>query len=128
MTIAEAGEQYGLSTDTLRYYERIGLIPPVTRNKGGSRDYGEKDCMWVQFAKCMRQAGIPVEALIEYVNLFQCGEETKESRRTILKEQRELLIVRMAELQRTLDLLNYKIEHYDNLDGEAVKKFRGEIL
>jgi DNA-binding transcriptional MerR regulator len=73
MTIAETGAQYGLTTDTLRYYERIGLIPPVTRRRGGSRDYGESDCRWVSFIKCMRAAGIPVESLIEYVSLFQQG-------------------------------------------------------
>jgi DNA-binding transcriptional MerR regulator len=80
MTIANAGKQYGLSTDTLRYYERIGLLPPVTRNKNDIRRYTEWDCGWVSFIKCMRTAGIPVEALIEYVALFQKGDSTRHAR------------------------------------------------
>ncbi|MDR1249434.1 MAG: MerR family transcriptional regulator, partial [Treponema sp.] len=82
MTIAEVAEQYGLSTDTLRYYERVGLIPPVRRGKGGIRDYSDKDIEWVGFIKCMRIANIPIEVLKEYVNLFKKGEDTRESRKT----------------------------------------------
>jgi DNA-binding transcriptional MerR regulator len=84
MTITKVAEQYGLSTDTLRYYERIGLIPTVQRNKAGNRDYNETDCNRVKFVKCMRSAGIPVESLTEYVRLFLMGEETRETRKTIL--------------------------------------------
>ena len=53
MTIAEVSEKYGLTADTLRYYERVGLLPPVPRTSGGIRDYGEKDCGWIEFIKCM---------------------------------------------------------------------------
>jgi len=73
MTIAEVGKKYGLSTDTLRYYERIGLLAPIPRTKGGIRDYGEIDCQAVEFIKCMRGAGVAIEALVEYVSLFQGG-------------------------------------------------------
>lgn len=71
MTIAEVSKQYGLSQDTLRYYERVGMIPPVTRTAGGICDYQEEDLGWVELAKCMRSAGLPVESLIEYVKLFR---------------------------------------------------------
>ncbi|MDR3337867.1 MAG: MerR family transcriptional regulator [Treponema sp.] len=124
MTIAEAGAQYGLTTDTLRYYERIGLIPPVTRNRGGSRDYSESDCRWVSFIKCMRSAGIPVEVLIEYVTLFQKGEDTRQVRKEILKEQRTLLAARIVELQKTAELLDYKIANYDTILVEYEKKLQ----
>ncbi|MDR2479541.1 MAG: MerR family transcriptional regulator [Treponema sp.] len=60
MTTAEVSAQYGLSLDTLRYYERIGLIPPVTRNRNRIRNFTEMDRNWVGFIKCMRSAGIPV--------------------------------------------------------------------
>jgi DNA-binding transcriptional MerR regulator len=113
MKIAEVSERYGLSADTLRYYERVGLIPHVTRNDGGIRDYGELDLKRVEFIKCMRSAGLPVEVLIEYVALVQQGDETIEARKAILKEQRELLAARMKEMQKTLDLLEYKIEVYE---------------
>ena len=71
MMITDVSKKYGISVDTLRYYERIGLIPPVNRNESGYRDYTEEDCEWVYFAVAMRSAGISVEALIEYVDLFQ---------------------------------------------------------
>ena len=122
MTIAEVSEKYGLSTDTLRYYERIGLLAPVPRTKGGIRDYGQIDCLAVEFIKCMRGAGVAIEALVEYVSLFQKGDSTRETRKDILREQRELLIARIAEMQEALDKLNFKIENYDTLVWDAEKK------
>lgn len=113
MTITEVSKQYDIPADTLRYYERVGLIPSVPRSKSGFRDYDEESCRWVQFSKCMRKAGIQVEALIEYVALFQQGEPTKEARKQILLEQRDLLRERVAEMQETLSYLDSKIEHYD---------------
>jgi DNA-binding transcriptional MerR regulator len=71
MKIAELSERYGISSDTLRYYERIGLIQPVNRNESGIRDYNEIDLKRVEFIKCMRSAWLPIEALIEYVGLVQ---------------------------------------------------------
>ena len=113
MTIAEVSQKYDLSQDTLRYYERIGLIPSVNRNKSGNRDYTEEDCRWVEFIKCMRSAGLPIEVLIEYVGLFQQGDATIEARKELLTEQRKQLIERMKDMQKTLERLNYKIERYE---------------
>lgn len=124
MTIAEVSRAYGLSADTLRYYERIGLIPTVNRGKGGIRDYAEEDCMWVSFAKCMRGAGLPIEALIEYVSLFAQGDETKEARKQILVEQRALLAERMEKMQGTLERLDYKIERYEDTIVRAENELR----
>src|SRR5260221_4475536 len=114
MKIGEVSEQYGLSSDTLRYYERIGLIQPVHRTASGIRDYNELDLRRVDFIKCMRSAGLPVEVLIEYVGLVQQGDQTIEARKEILIEQRELLATRMKEMQKTLDILDHKIEVYEN--------------
>jgi len=113
MKIAEVSERHGLSLDTLRYYERIGLIPPVNRSESGIRDYQEIDERRVEFIKCMRSAGLPIEVLIEYVGLVQLGDQTIEARKEILKEQRVLLAARMQEMQKTLDLLDHKIEVYE---------------
>jgi DNA-binding transcriptional MerR regulator len=124
MKIAEVSEQFDLSTDTLRYYERVGLIPPVHRNESGIRDYNELDLRRVDFIKCMRSAGLPIEVLIEYVALVQQGDTTIEARKDILKEQRELLLARMNEMQKTLDILNHKIEVYEKA---VLKKERGMI-
>lgn len=115
MTIAEVSKLMNLSNDTLRYYERIGLIPPVHRNQSGIRDYDEEDLRWVEFIKCMRSAGLPIEALIEYVSLFRQGDDTTDARKALLIEQRDLLIKRMEDMQATLDRLNKKIEHYEHI-------------
>lgn len=115
MLISEVSARYGLSTDTLRYYERIGLIPRVHRNESGLRDYTEQDCRWVEFVKCMRGAGLPIEALIEYVALFQRGEETLKARLEILTQQRDQLEARIQELQGTLKRLDFKIAWYDRI-------------
>lgn len=108
MTIAEASKKYDISADTLRYYERIGLIPPVPRTKSGIRDYDEASCGWIQLMKCMRKAGVQIEALIEYVALYQQGEETARARKAILEEQREQLRMRLEEMQESLHLLDKK--------------------
>ena len=113
MKIAEVSEQYGLSADTLRYYERVGLITPVHRNEGGIRDYSELDLRRVDFIKCMRSAGLLIEVLIEYVALVQKGDKTIAARKEILVEQRELLVARMREMQKTPDILDHKIEVYE---------------
>ena len=113
MKIAEVSEQYSISSDTLRYYERVGLIQPVNRKESGIRDYNELDLRRVEFIKCMRSAGLPIEVLIDYVALVQKGDKTIEARKEILKEQRGLLIARMQEMQKTLDVLDHKIEVYE---------------
>lgn len=124
MTITEVSVKYELSQDTLRYYERIGLLPPVNRGTSGARDYTEQDCAWVDLIKCMRGAGIPVEVLIDYVQMFQQGDSTRSARKVLLEEQRELLSKRIEEMQKTLNRLSYKIEHYDNVLYEAEQSLR----
>ena len=114
MKIAEVSERYALSSDTLRYYERIGLLPTVTRTESGIRDYSELDIRRVEFIKCMRGAGLPIEVLIDYVGLLQQGDQTIAARKEILKEQRKLLIIRMQEMQKPLDILEHKIEVYES--------------
>ena len=115
MTIAETSKKYGLTADTLRYYERIGLIPPVPRTKGGVRDFDETSCRWIELIKCMRSAGVQIEALIEYGALCRQGEGTEERRKDILAEQRALLLGRMEKMQRSLERLDYKIANYDKI-------------
>jgi len=124
MKIMEVSERHGITADTLRYYERIGLIPHVQRNESGIRDYNELDLRRVEFIKCMRSAGLPIEVLIEYVGLVQQGDQTIEARKEILKEQRKQLVARMEEMQKTLDMLDHKIEVYEN----AVLKKEKEII
>jgi Predicted transcriptional regulators len=121
MRMAEVSAKFELSQDTLRYYERIGLIPPVNRNNNGIREYTEDNLRWVEFIKCMRSAGLPIEALIEYVNLFQKGDVTLNARKELLIEQREQLRLRIEEMVETLGRLDSKIENYEQSPREKEK-------
>ncbi|HEX9012578.1 MAG TPA: MerR family transcriptional regulator, partial [Anaerolineaceae bacterium] len=97
---------------------------PVHRSESGIRDYSEVDLKRVEFIKCMRSAGLPVEALTEYMELYQQGDQTVDARKEILVEQREKLRSKMREMQKTLDMLDYKIDMYE----KVVLKKEKEII
>ena len=125
MTITEVSKKYEMTADTLRYYERIGLIPPVNRNHSGIRDFTEEDCNWVQFIKCMRGAGLSIEVLIEYVTIFQEGNSTIKARKALLIEQRNHLADKIEEIKETLKRLDMKIDGYEErvlIKEEQLKK------
>lgn len=126
MTISEVSKKYNLTADTIRYYERIGLIPPVHRNGSGNRDFLEEDCNWLEFIKCMRGAGLSIEVLIDYVTMFQQGNSTTQARKNLLIEQRELLVGRIEEMQATLKRLDRKIERYDEIVEENASRLLGK--
>lgn len=113
MKIAEVSKRYGISSDTLRYYERIGLLNPVPRTSSGVRDYAEADCQRIEFVKCMRNAGMPIDVLIEYMKLLEQGDETAAQRKALLEEQRDRIAQRIQAMQDGLDRLNAKIETYE---------------
>ncbi len=124
MRISEVSEKFDLTPDTLRYYERIGLIPDVKRNGSGNRDYTDQDCKWVEFVKCMRDAGLSIEVLVEYLDLFQQGDSSIEDRKKLLIEQRDLLDKRLEEMQKTVDRLNHKIEIYEEKVVRSEKQLK----
>lgn len=112
MTIREVSDRYGITQDALRYYERAGMIPPVGRTAGGIRDYRGEDLGWVELALCMRSAGLPVEAIAEYVRLCRQGDSTIEARLELLTRQRDILLERQRQTEETLERLGYKISRY----------------
>ena len=121
MTIAEVSKKVHLSADTLRYYERIGLIPEVNRTESGIRNYTEEDLGWIEFSKCMRNAGMSIEALIEYIKLYKKGDVTLEARKQLLISQKDVIKERLEEIQNTFDRINYKIKNYEKLLVEREK-------
>ena len=126
MKIAEVSQRYGISTDTLRYYERIGLLRHVPRNSSGIRDYDEASCDAVEFVKCMRDAGMSIEALVEYMELIEQGDGTTAARKELLSRQSEAIRARIADLERALERLEYKIEHYDEVMAGHERALRPE--
>nr|WP_241636019.1 MerR family transcriptional regulator [Fusobacterium gastrosuis] len=113
MTIKEVSEILNISQDTLRYYEKIGVIPIVKRTAGGIRNYQEEDIAWIQLATCMKNAGLPIKVMIDYLNLYQQGDSTIQARYNLLKEQREKLLEQKKQIDETLEKLNYKIARYE---------------
>lgn len=113
MTIKQVCQRYGLTQDTLRYYEKIGVIPPVHRSASGIRDYDEHDLGWVENAVCLRSAGVPVESIAEYVKLYQAGDETFAARRDLLSHVLADLTEQRSQLDATIQKLTYKVSRYE---------------
>ncbi len=115
MTISEVSKKYDITTDTLRWYERIGLINGVPRKSSGLRDYDEENCKTIEFIKCMRNAGLSIDFLQKYMELFKKGDSTLLERRQLLMDEREILRKQIKEMKATLERLDFKIENYDKL-------------
>ena len=110
MTIKQVCQRYGLTQDTLRYYEKIGVIPPVHRSASGIRDSDEHD---LENAVCLRNAGVPVESIAEYVKLYQAGDETFAARRDLLSHVLADLTEQRSQLDAAIQKLTYKVSRYE---------------
>lgn len=113
MTIKKVSKQFNISSATLRYYEKIGLMDPVTKNESGHREYEEKDLRRINFIKCMRTSGVSIEGIKKYVDLFNEGEHTISERKQILVEQLNELTLQVENLQKVVTYLKNKIENYE---------------
>ncbi len=123
MTITEVSNKYNLTKDTIRYYEKIGLIPKVPRNKSGIREFNEESCRWLEFIKCMRQSGMQIEVLIKYVDLFKQGEKTVKERKKLLEQQLKKLLDKEENIKNTIERLKFKIKIYDEIVEGKRKDF-----
>jgi DNA-binding transcriptional MerR regulator len=124
MNSKEAAEMFDLTTDTVRYYERVGVIPPIQRDKNGYRVYTTRDLNWIYLAKSLRHAGVSIESLIEFATLSQLGGNVEQAQKQILQDQLREITEKLEEMTKTRDLLQYKIDTYD----EHIAKFKsGEV-
>ena len=126
MNIAEASKKVNLSAHTLRYYERIGLIPEVKRTESGIRNYTEKDLGFIELAKNMRNVGMSISSLIKYVKLYKKGASTIEARKQLLISQREIIKEKLNEIQNSFDMITYKINNYDEVLKLREKQLSGK--
>ena len=110
MTIKEVSDQFEISRDTLRYYEKIGLIGPIGKKANGIRDFVSTDCQRIEFVKCMRKADIPVEVLIQYMRLYDSETDRSEERKALLIHQRDELQMKLDSMNQAMDRLNHKID------------------
>jgi DNA-binding transcriptional MerR regulator len=112
LTIGEAAERTGLSLDTLRYYERIGLLPPIARHKG-IRRYSEADLEWILFVAHLRATDMPVKDIRAITSLAIQGQSTMPQRRAVLVEHRAKIEHQIIALQEALQLIDKKLAYYD---------------
>ena len=119
-SIAEAARRSGLSIDTLRYYERIKLVEPPARDAAGRRAYSDDDLGWLAFLTKLRLTGMPIKRMREYASLRHHGAASAGRRKSILVDQRTSVAERIAELQACLDILDYKIDHYDQVERKVL--------
>ncbi len=124
MNIKQASEISGISADTIRYYERIGIIPAIKRSTSGIRNFDDEDLKWLQFSRQMRTAGVSIEALIEYIQLFQMGDQTIDARVHLLNEQKMQLDEKIKSLVNATDRLAYKIDNYQTHMIQTEKNLR----
>ena len=126
MNIAEVAKKYGVAPDTIRYYEKAGLIPAAPRRASGIRNFDEKTCNWLEFIVCMRSAGLTIETLTEYVRLYKKGKSTVSERKNLLVNQREELRRKKEQIEATLNRLDYKISLYEQIEAGKRKDFMEE--
>lgn len=115
MTIREIAAKTNMSTDTLRYYERIGLLPPVPRNAAGIRNYDEYFVNFINFIKKLKASGMSLEHIIDYIRLAEMGDATIQERKKVLAEARETLLDKINSLQLVAELADYQLRNYENL-------------
>lgn len=126
MTIKEVSTKYELTPDTLRYYEKIGLISDVPRTKSGIRNYGLKEEKRIEFIKCMRSSGVEIEVLCEYLKYLEEGVVTVSKRKALLEEQRLRLLEKEQRIIKTIEKLDYKISLYQEIEEGKRKDFSEE--
>lgn len=124
MRIEEVSREFGIPKDTLRYWERIGLLPEIHRNSSGYRDYSETDKNWVFYIQALHNAGVSIEALSEFVTLYRKGERNSPARKQLLIDQREELLDQIEQIKKTIAYLSYKIDNW----GSHMLNYESEKL
>ena len=112
-TVGEMAKTLGVPASTLRYYDKEGLLPFVKRSSGGIRMFEETDYEWLKVISCLKKAGMSLKDIREYIQLAMEGDSTIDQRLDLFLNQRKVLLEQMAELQQTLDTLDYKCWYYE---------------
>lgn len=118
MTIKEVVEITGLSQDTLRFYEKKGLVGPINKTSSGIRNYSDEDISRIKFVKCMRSASLSIDILKEYIDLYDEGNNTKEQQKELLTKQKDILENKINDMKKAYDLLCHKLDLFYNKEGD----------
>ena len=131
-TIGEMAARRDVPASTLRYYDKEGLLPFVERSSGGIRTFHEKDFAWLRIIGCMKKAGMPIKDIRQYIELAMYGDDTIDARLQLFEHQRDSLHAQLAELQHTLQMVEYKCWYYETAKAagtiEAPKNMTDEEL
>ena len=112
-TVGEMAQKLGVPASTLRYYDKEGLLPFVERTSGGIRMFRENDFEWLQVIRCMKQAGMSIKDIRQYIELAMQGDDTIDTRLEMFQHQREVLTQQIQQLQHTLETVEYKCWFYE---------------
>lgn len=118
MNISEISKRLNLSVYTLRYYEKIGIIQGITHDAKGRREFTEKDAKWLEYIVRLKKMQMPIEKMKWYANLRYMGNSTVAERCDLLKEHKESLLVKVKDLNESIEFLNYKIDIYNKMKEE----------
>ncbi|MET3557450.1 DNA-binding transcriptional MerR regulator [Streptococcus rupicaprae] len=119
-TITEVSQRYDIKPNTIRYYERIGLLPSLPRQANGNRYFTDELNKWLEMVICLRHSGVPIDVLMDYCQLLMQGDKTVGAREALLKKQLAVLVKKQKNLQRSIDRLTHKINLYES--GEILNK------
>ncbi len=123
-SIKEVADMFGITTDTIRYYEQVGVIPTITRGENGYRQFTTQDINWVFLAKSLRSAGVSIESLIQFTLLSQVEGDERLAQKDILKEQLVEVDSKLEEMMSVRNLLQYKIDTYDEHIARINEEFK----
>ena len=112
-TVGEMAKLLGVPSSTLRYYDKEGLLPFVERSASGIRMFHEKDYEWLQIISCLKKAGMSLKDIKQYIHLSMEGDSTIEERLELFYNQRKVLQAQMEELQKTMEVLDFKCWYYE---------------
>lgn len=112
-TVGEMAKRLGIAPSTLRFYDKEGLLPFVERSSGGMRMFKDSDYEWLQIIECLKKTGMQLKDIREFVYMAMQGDDTIEPRLTLIRQQREAVLKQIAELQDTLNTLDFKCWYYE---------------
>ncbi|MDR3541615.1 MAG: MerR family transcriptional regulator [Desulfosporosinus sp.] len=114
-TIGQVAEKFDLTAHTIRYYDKEGLLPFVDRSKAGNREFSDSDLNWLKLICCLKNTGMPIKQIKQYIEWCLQGDDTLEIRRQMFIDHRKEVLKQMDNLQENLKTIDYKLEFYDTI-------------
>ncbi|WP_367566272.1 MerR family transcriptional regulator [Lacrimispora sp.] len=120
-TITQAAQRCGLTAHTLRFYDKEGLLPYVDRTPRGIRSFKESDFEWLQVINCLKDTGMPIKKIKEFIDFCMQGDETLPQRLEIIRNHKKDVEVQMAQLKEHMETIDYKLRYYETAVAEVTE-------